>query len=112
VKVSFRSGKLEKLCNSQKAMRRFFGEEVSRKLMRRLLELAAFETLAQVPSVPPFRCHQLSGDRAGSFAVDVDEKSRIVFVCDNSPVPKLADGGLDKSQVTAICILEVTDYHG
>lgn len=110
--LTFRLGKVGKICNSEKLMRKTFGDLAARKLAQRLSELRAFETLAQVPTLPPFRCHQLVGERAGSLAVDVHGMLRVVFRCANEPIPRFPDDGLDKSHVTAICVLEVTDYHG
>lgn len=37
---------------------------------------------------------------------------RLIFIPDHDPVPRLKDGGLDWSKVTAIKILGVEDTHG
>ena len=76
------------------------------------MELRAADTLADISTLPPARCHQLSGDRAGQFAVDVRHPFRLIFEPAHDPVPRKEDGGIDLPRVTAIRILEVTDYHG
>lgn len=73
--------------------------------------MIAAPTLEQMEGVPG-KCHQLTGDRAGQFALSLWGSCRLVFVPDHDPVPRLADGGIDRSRVTRIAIKEVVDYHG
>ena len=79
--------------------------------MHRMAVLQEAETLDQVPVIPPERRHQLRGDRAGQYAVDLVHPYRLVFTPCDDPVPRKPDGGIDTTRVTAITILEVTDYH-
>lgn len=74
-------------------------------------QLQAADTLADMRLLPG-RCHELRGDRAGELAVSLDGPYRLIFQPANDPIPTLPDGGLDWSQVTAICIIEVVNYHG
>ena len=74
-----------------------------------VLELA--ENLGRVPSIPPVRCHQLRADRDEQFAVDLVQPYRLVFVPNHDPIPRLRDGGIDRSAVTAIVVLDIVDYH-
>lgn len=67
--------------------------------------------LADVPTVPPYRRHQLKGDRHEQFAVNLGGQMRLVFDVANDPIPRRADGGLDLLRVSAIRILDVVDYH-
>jgi proteic killer suppression protein len=60
----------------------------------------------------PGNCHQLHADRAEQFAVSLWGSFRLVFQADHEPLPRLDDGGIDKTQVTKIRIEEVVDYHG
>ncbi len=76
------------------------------------MELSAADTLAEISALPSARCHQLIGDRAGQFAVDVQHPFRVIFEPAHDPVPRKEDGGIDLTRVMAIRILEVTDYHG
>lgn len=77
----------------------------------RMAVLQAATTLAQVPTTPPDRCHQLHGDRDEQFAVDLVHPRRLVFKPDHEPVPRREDGGIDLAKVTAIEIIEMVDYH-
>ena len=83
--------------------------------MRRLAELAAAATLADVLLLPGARCHKLTADLArprGRFAVSLRQPYRLVFEVANDPVPTTADGGVDAGQVTSVEIIEVINYHG
>ncbi|MEH2065392.1 MAG: killer suppression protein HigA [Nostoc sp.] len=57
------------------------------------------------------RPHPLKGDRAGEFAVDLEGGKRLVFKPDNDPIPLTEDGSIDWSNVTAVCIVFIGDYH-
>jgi len=71
----------------------------------------AARTLLDLDGVPG-KCHQLRGDRAGSFAVYLWGPYRLILEPNHDPVPRLDDGGIDRSLVTRILITEVVDYHG
>jgi proteic killer suppression protein len=61
--------------------------------------------------LPQVRCHELKGDRKGTLAVDLEHPYRLVFEPANEPVPRKSDGGLDWTNITAIRVLAVEDYH-
>jgi toxin HigB-1 len=79
-------------------------------LKRRLASLAAAPTLADMTGIPG-HCHQLLADRTQQFAVDLRGAFRLIFRPDHDPLPVLADGGIDRSLVTKIVIMEVANYH-
>lgn len=110
VEITFKNRRLADLCASKDRLQRKFGEACGNKVARRIALLDAAECLADVPHTPPDRCHQLTGDRKGQFAVDAQQPYRVVFKPRN-PVPLKIDGGIDLKKVTAIEILEIEDYH-
>jgi len=110
--IYYRSRKLQKTCDSQPESNRVWGDQIAAVVRRRLKELAAAATLAEVSHLPPARCHQLVGNRAGQFAVDLKHPHRLVFEIAHDPVPRRPDGGIDLARVTAVVILAVEDYHG
>jgi proteic killer suppression protein len=111
IDIAWSDGKLKKSCATDRAGRRAWGDEQWKVLKRRIASLEAAPTLADLDGVPG-RCHQLTADRAGDFAVDLRGAFRLVFVADHDPLPLLDDGGLDRAKVTKIRIREVADYHG
>jgi len=110
--IIFSSSKLEKICNSAKALNKKYGPERAKKIQQRLSEFQAADTLSDISNLPPPRCHALTGNRQGQFSVDSVHPYRIIFEPANDPLPLQEDGSLDKSQVTAVCILDVNvDTH-
>lgn len=79
-------------------------------LKRRLATLRAAPTLKDMDGAPG-RCHALSANRAGYFAVSLWGQYRLVFAPNHEPVPRLDDGGIDRAGITRIEIIEVVDYH-
>ena len=75
------------------------------------MELKSFDTLADISHLPPARCHELTGDRAGQLSVDLVHPHRLIFIPDHDPVPEKPDGGLDRAKVTKVLVLEVCDPH-
>lgn len=111
IDISWSDRKLEKICATDSRGQRKFGAEGWRLLKRRLIALEAAPTLADMDGVPG-RCHQLTADRAETFAVDLGRSYRLIFAPDQNPVPRLPDGGIDARRIIRIRITEVADYHG
>lgn len=109
--IAFRTRKLEKTFNSAQKLEKTYGQRRARAIMRRLAVLREAESLDQIPVTPPERRHQIHGDRAGQYAVDLVHPYRLVFTPHHDPVPRKPDGGIDTAGVTAITILDVIDYH-
>jgi plasmid maintenance system killer protein len=112
MEVSFATRKMQKACSSDKAMRRRWGAALAQRLQQRLAELAAAGSLADLSRLPPARCHELTGDRAGQLSVDLTHPYRLLFAPDNDPIPRKDDGGLDWTKVTKVVVLEICDTHG
>ena len=109
--IAFRTRKLEKVFNSERALNATYGARMARTIMVRLAVLRNARNLAMVPTNPPERRHPLSGKRSGQFSVDLVHPHRLVFQPNHDPVPRSAGGGIDVGHVTAITIVEVIDYH-
>ena len=111
VDIFFKSNKLAKVLNAEASLKKEYGAKNAKQIRLRMAVLAAANTLADVPTTPPDRRHQLKGDYRGCFAVDVEHPFRIVFEPADDVPPVKADGGLDLGKITAITILEIVDYH-
>ncbi len=109
--IDFSSKQLEKLCNNSILAKKKWGDRHAKKILLRLDDLRASDTLADVSYLPPARCHELDNNRKGTFAVDTVHPNRLIFKPNHQPIPKKSDGGIDKTLVTDILILEVEDYH-
>lgn len=81
-------------------------------IRRRMDDLRAAETLVDFRTLPQARCHELKGDRHGQLSLQLKHPYRLIITPAHDPIPRKDDGGLDWTQVTAVLILEVVDYHG
>jgi plasmid maintenance system killer protein len=111
VLLSFKNPGLRELCNSDKLLRKQFGEKGMKKIRQRLDELDAAENLAVIGLLPGPRCEELKGSRAGELSVRAHDGMRIIFRPMHVSAPLKPDGGLDWVAVTAIQILSIEDYH-
>lgn len=111
MKLGFSTSKLEKQCETRGSRRRAFGDERGKRLGRRLSALVAAACLEDLRGAPG-RLHELKGDRAGQFSLDLDGPYRLIFEPvlsgDENPGPS---GGLSWSQVTHVRILSIEDTH-
>lgn len=83
---------------------------MAKRLRIRLDNLQAATCIEDLRHAPG-RLHELSGNRAGQFALDLEHPRRLVFVPQHNSFPLTSDGGLDWRQITAVEIIEITDYH-
>ena len=80
-------------------------------IINRMVVLNAASNLALVPTTPPERMHQLTGNLNELFAVDLVHPFRLVFEPNQEPLPREDDGGIDRQRIESIMILDVIDYH-
>lgn len=106
--ILFASSKEERLCTDTKAAARQFGAKVAKLLQKRLAQLEAAPTLADFIFGNP---HPLYRDFDGCIGIWIDGGHRLVVRPANEPLPLLTDGGLDRANITIICIEYVGDYH-
>lgn len=109
MEVTFSSEKLRKQCTEEKKMTKAFGE-LCKPLQRRLTELEAADSLGLMPQHA--KCHPLTGNRGGQFALKLSANKRLIIAPNNNPLPKTEDDGIDILKVTKVRVVEVVDYHG
>lgn len=108
--VAFATEKLAKAMNSDSKLSQTYGAELAKQIRRRLDDLDAATTLEDMRTLPG-RCEELTGDRSGELSVRLSANHRLIFRPNHDPVPERGDGGLDWTQVTAVEVTEVVDYH-
>jgi len=79
--------------------------------MQRMAELNAANSLEDISHLPPHRLHELTGERKGQFSVDLKHPFRLLFIPINEPLPQKEDGGLDKTKIDEIQIIDIEDTH-
>ena len=102
-------GDVATLCNSPHEMRRVLGRRRADRLVQRLSELRAAETLEQFGCLPGPGCHELNGQRRGQLAARLDDAWLLIFTAADKPLPTKRGGRLDWSRVKRVMILEVTN---
>jgi len=110
--INFKTTKLKRLCNNSKHLIREYGHKQATRILIRLQQLAAADTLQDISKLPQLRCHELKGNRKGQLAVDLIHPYRLIFKVYQEPIPEKDSGGLDWEQVYTIMIHEIEDYHG
>lgn len=109
--INFDSQKLARQFADAKSIKKAFGE-MAKSILARMADLEAAETLIDMRTLPAAHCHELTGDYTGYFAVKISPNYRLIFYPTQQPPPTLADGkSIDWSQIDAITIAEITDYH-
>ena len=111
MEITFQSNKLQKIFSSPSSLLQKYGIDRGKAIMRRISFIRSAQNLAEIPSEPPTRRHQLLGKRSGQFALDISKNYRLIFEPNHKPLLKKKDGGLDLTRITSIKILQVEDYH-
>ena len=109
--IFFKTRKLAKVFNSERELRKQYGDRMARTIAIRLAVLKHARTLSMVPVTPPDRRHRLAGKRKEQYAVDLVHPHRLVFEPRRGSVGAGNDADHDTGGVTAITIVEVIDYH-
>ncbi len=110
--LAFGDRLLEKCANDHRHAQRKLGPDRAKKYLLRLQQLRDATCLADLRHLPQAGFHELTGDRKGEIACNVDHPYRLILVPAHDPLPKKADGGLDWDEVTAVKVTEIVDYHG
>jgi len=101
VDITFDNNKIKKTC-----------QKPIRKLKTRLDDIRAATNMA-VLQLLPGRCHALTADKKGLWAIDLEHPNRLIFepVLQN-PDDRTVDGRLILENIVAIKLIKVEDYHG
>jgi len=110
MEVFFESERLATKLQSQKKMRKEFGPENAKWIVKRLDNLHFASNLEDMRLLPG-RIHELTGDLKGVLAIDLKNGYRLLLEPAEDPPPCKDDGGLDWQAVRSIIITRVEDYH-
>ena len=106
--IRYDSKELERLCHDERYAKGKLNVQGMKKLRRRMEDLEAAPTLAELP--PVGRPHPLDRDLADHYAIDLDGGRRLVFKAID-PAPRDDRGRIDWPQVSRIIITHIEDYH-
>ncbi|MES2149665.1 MAG: killer suppression protein HigA [Pseudomonadota bacterium] len=108
MKIAFKDKKVRALCETRAVAERKLGAACAKKLAARLGDLDAAGRVTDLVAGNP---HPLKGRRTGQFALEVSGGWRMVFIPDQWPCPVDADGAIEWSEVTIVCVEYIGDYH-
>ena len=98
MKVTYKNRKIESVCTDAKASEKAYGRRMAEKIHQRIDEISAADTVEMMIQFHIGRCHPLTQNRKGQYAVDLVQPYRLVFE---------KRGGV----VQIANIMEITDYH-
>jgi plasmid maintenance system killer protein len=106
--------KLRSALDNEAQYVRMYGADMAKKLSLRLAVLRAADSLVVFwpPKSGPERCHELKGERAGTFSVDLKQPYRLLFRPKSvTHLPDRLDEQARWSTITAIEIFGIEDTH-
>lgn len=109
VKVLVGGESLAQLLSSGTALASAYGDVVARRITQRLQELVAADSLDDMRMLPG-RTRELSRDRPGQLAVDLDGHHLMVFRPNPDPIPTNTDGSLAWAAVTEVVVIEIVEW--
>lgn len=96
--ITYKNKKMEKICTDAKTAERSYGLEMAKKIHQRIDEITAADSVEMLVQFHIGRCHPLSQNRKGQYAMDLVHPYRLVF-----------EKSGNKIQIAKI--LEIVDYH-
>ena len=115
MEIFAKDNKLKAALENEAICKKRFGAPMSRKLTARLAVLQAAESLAAFwpPNSGPERCHELKGDLAGTFSIDLKQPYRLLFrPIEETPAKDRSNEQERWCSITAIEVLGIEDTHG
>ena len=108
--LTFADKKLEKMAADYDLCCRKMGSLRAKILFQRIYTLNRVNSWEDLQHLPG-RVHQLSGDRKGQWAMDLDHPYRLIFRPAENQVSIHEHGRYKLSKISSVEILEITDYH-
>ncbi len=98
MKITYKNKKIEKECTDVKTAEKKYGQEMAAKISQRIDQISAADTVEMMIQFHIGRCHPLTQNRRGQYAVDLVHPYRLVFE-KSGDIIQIAN------------ILEIVDYH-
>lgn len=108
--ITFSDKKLEKIVNNDKKLLKEFGQTRAVIVRRRLVQLDDATSLEDLRYLPG-KWHELTGDRKGQWACDLDQPYRLIFEPREKPIPTDEDGKYIWIGIKSVEVIEITNYH-
>lgn len=109
--VTYKNNKLRKYAEDAKFSIQKLGKRRSELYLQRIGDLMAAQTLEEVRNLPG-RYHELTENRKGQWACDLDQPYRLIFEPHEDPIPTNADGQYIWLEIKGVEIIDIDNYHG
>jgi proteic killer suppression protein len=96
--ITYKNKKIQNICTDAKVADRTYGNEMSEKIQMRIDEITAADTVEEMIKYHIGRCHSLTNNRKGQYAVDLVHPYRLVFEKQGN-------------EIQIAHIMEIVDYH-
>lgn len=110
MKISFVDHNLKKYASNEKVCKKKLGKKRANLFLRRISELTAANTLEDVRYLPG-HYHELTNDRKGQWACDLDQPYRLIFRPSDKPIPEDEYHRFIWAEIIGVDIMEIIDYH-
>ena len=98
MEITYRNRMIERICTDARTAEREYGKDMAVKIHQRIGEIHSADTVEMLVQFRIGRCHALSQNRKGQFAVDLVHPYRLVF----------EKRGVE---IQIVNILGIVDYH-
>lgn len=110
MKIFILDKKLNKASLSEKKLISEYGQIRGLKISKRLVQLKVATSLEEVRNLPG-NFHELTENRKGQWACDLDQPYRLIFRPEDEIIPTNRHGQYIWSEIKSIAILEIVNYH-
>lgn len=98
MKVQYKNNKIREICTVLKTAQKKYGLRMAVKIQQRIVQLTEASSVSFLIQLRAGRCHLLTEDRAGQYAMDLEQPYRLIFI--------QLDG-----EVQIVEVQEIVDYH-
>ena len=101
MKIIYSNKNIEKVCENALTATKKYGAEMADKIHMRIDQIIAAESVEEMIQFKIGRCHTLSQNRKGQYAVDLVHPYRLIF-------KKVEE---EIRIVNVVNVMEIVDYH-
>jgi toxin HigB-1 len=108
--ITFKDRNLKKCANDDRKLQKTFGKLRADKIKLRLSQLKGAFALEDVRYLAG-NWHELSANRKGQWACDLDQPYRLIFEPHEIPIPIDNNGKYIWSEIKGVEMIEIINYH-
>jgi toxin HigB-1 len=108
--IIFKDNKLKKYANNDSLAIRKLGKIRAKIYKARLDDISVAESIEELRNVPG-NYHELTQNRKGQWACDLDQPYRLIFEPQENPIPVDDDGKYIWIEIKGVKIKEIINYH-